>query len=67
MWFKPLKELETSVVCAQLCGEGHGDMVGVMEVISSNSYASWSTEQSAGALERNTPKDEPEGEPVAAK
>jgi hypothetical protein len=38
-----------------------------MEVISSNSYSSWSKEQSAGALERNTPKDEPEGEPVAAK
>ena len=67
MWFKPLKELETSVVCAQLCREGHGDMVGVMEVISAKAFSTWAKEQSAGALERNTPKPEGEGDKVAAK
>jgi len=61
------------VVCAQLCGEGHGDMVGVMEVISKGAYASWATEQSTAAYGRNSKKagtgDEQEeengGEPAA--
>ncbi|NIP94960.1 MAG: cytochrome c oxidase subunit II [Akkermansiaceae bacterium] len=65
MWFRPLEKLETSVVCAQLCGEGHGDMVGVMEVISQSAYKTWEAEQSASALERNTPKSE--GEAVASR
>lgn len=58
MWFRPLREMETSVVCAQLCGEGHASMVGVMQVISQGAYDTWSAEQSANALERNTPSEE---------
>lgn len=56
MWFRPLKELETSVVCAQLCGEGHGDMVGIMEVISKGAFTSWAKEQSTAAYARNSKK-----------
>ena len=58
MWFRPLKTLETSVVCAQLCGEGHGDMVGVMEVVSKGAYNTWLAEQSNAAYARNSKKAE---------
>ena len=58
MWFRPLKELETSVVCAQLCGEGHGDMVGIMEVVSKGAFSSWAKEQSSAAYARNAKKAE---------
>ena len=54
MWFRPLKELETSVVCAQLCGEQHGDMVGIMQVVSKGAFTSWSEEQSSAAYDRNS-------------
>lgn len=72
MWFRPLKELETSVVCAQLCGEGHGDMVGVMQVVSRGAYTSWTEEQSTAAYGRNSGEagtggkveEEDEGEPA---
>lgn len=57
MWFTPNKELETSVVCAQLCGEGHGNMAGQMEVVSQKAYDTWYADQTAGALKRNTPEE----------
>ena len=63
MWFRPLKTLETSVVCAQLCGEGHGDMVGIMEVVIKSAFNSWVGEQSGAAYTRNSKK--PEVEPTA--
>jgi cytochrome c oxidase subunit 2 len=50
MWFTPIKTLETYVVCGQLCGEGHGNMIGSMEVVDSKAYDSWSTGQSDEAL-----------------
>ncbi len=56
MWFKPLREMETSVVCAQLCGEGHANMVGTLQVISEKAYTKWSDAQSTSALESNTDK-----------
>ena len=56
MWFKPVKKCETYVVCAQLCGEGHADMRGVLEVIGQEAFDKWDAAQSAAALERNTPK-----------
>ena len=59
MWFKPIKELETYVVCGQLCGEGHANMRGMMEVISDGAFTSWAVEQSASALERNKPAEDP--------
>ena len=44
------------MVCAQLCGEGHSNMRGMMEVVSQGAYEKWAAEQSAAALERNKPK-----------
>ena len=57
MWFTPNKKLETSVVCAQLCGEGHGNMAGQMEVIADKTFREWAAGESASALKRNMPKD----------
>lgn len=56
MWFTPTKTLETSVVCAQLCGEGHGNMVGSMEVITQADYKSWADAQSDSSLKANSAK-----------
>jgi len=50
MWFTPVKTLETFVVCGQLCGEGHGNMVGTMEVVSTGDYDSWFKGQTDAAL-----------------
>ncbi len=56
MWFTPIKTLETSVVCAQLCGEGHGNMVGQMEVVEQKEFDKWFAEQSAEAEKAHAPK-----------
>ncbi len=53
MWFTPVKELETFVVCGQLCGEGHGNMIGRMEVVSEEDYQTWFEGQSKAALDSN--------------
>ncbi len=41
MWFRPVEEMETYVVCAQLCGESHANMKGSMEVISQKEFYTW--------------------------
>lgn len=56
MWFTPIKPLETYVVCAQLCGEGHGNMIGTMEVVTSEEYDPWAKGQSESALQANQKK-----------
>ncbi len=56
MWFTPLREMETSVVCAQLCGEGHANMVGTLQVISDKAYTKWADAQTTAALESNADK-----------
>ena len=56
MWFTPSKILETYVVCAQLCGEGHGNMVGSMEVLPKDQFDSFFKTQSESALKANSPK-----------
>jgi len=53
MWFTPIETLETYVVCGQLCGEGHGNMVGSMEVIPIEEYDSWFKGQTEAALSAN--------------
>lgn len=53
MWFTPIKPLETFVVCGQLCGEGHGNMVGTLEVVSAAEYDGWFKDQSDAALKAN--------------
>jgi cytochrome c oxidase subunit 2 len=56
MWFTPIKTLETSVVCGQLCGEGHGNMIGSLEVIEAAEYKTWEKGLSDAALKANQPK-----------
>jgi len=56
MWFTPNKTLETSVVCGQLCGEGHGNMLGQMEVITDEAYRAWADGESDSALKSRAPK-----------
>ncbi len=56
MWFTPNEEMETSVVCAQLCGEGHANMMGNMEVVSASAYNEWAKQQSESMLKANTPE-----------
>ena len=50
MWFTPVKPLETYVVCGQLCGEGHGNMVGSMEVVAEKEFDAWFKTQSESSL-----------------
>ena len=59
MWFTPIKTLETSVVCAQLCGQGHGNMVGQMEVVEDKVFRTWYDEQSDNALKTHAPQATP--------
>jgi cytochrome c oxidase subunit II len=54
MWFTPVKTLETFVVCGQLCGEGHGNMVGTMEIIAAEDFNSWFKGQTEEKLKANT-------------
>ena len=61
MWFRPIKTLETNVVCGQLCGEGHGNMKGVMEVVAKKAFDSWAAEQSKAALEKHNDAAKAEG------
>jgi len=56
MWFTPVKPLETFVVCGQLCGEGHGNMVGSMEVVAPKEFESWFKGQSDSSLKAHQPK-----------
>jgi cytochrome c oxidase subunit 2 len=53
MWFTPVSTVETYVVCAQLCGEGHANMVGTLEVIPKQQYDTWAHSQSESALKVN--------------
>lgn len=56
MWFTPIKTMETYVVCGQLCGEGHSNMVGTMEVVPQATFQTWFDSQSETALKANSPK-----------
>jgi len=55
MWFTPIEVIETSIVCGQLCGDGHANMSGSMEVISEADYADYAKSKSEAALKANTP------------
>ncbi len=57
MWFKPIKKLETFAICGQLCGEGHANMKGTMEVVSQKAYSAWAEEQSKAFLEKRQEAD----------
>ncbi|MDX1679750.1 MAG: cytochrome c oxidase subunit II [Akkermansiaceae bacterium] len=60
MWFTPTETMQTSVVCGQLCGSGHGAMVGTMEVVEADAYDEWAANLSAASKEANTPENTPE-------
>lgn len=46
MWFTAKEPLDTFVVCAQLCGEGHANMVGNLSIRKPQAYAKWAVDQS---------------------
>ena len=56
MWFTPIAELETSVVCGQLCGSGHGNMLGTMKVVSQKEFDKWLADNSSKADKKNREK-----------
>lgn len=58
MWFTPVKALETSVVCGQLCGDGHANMKGSMEVVPKEDYDKWAQQQTESAQKAHVPKPE---------
>jgi len=49
-------EMETSVVCGQLCGEGHARMVGALKVIPQKEFNDFLKKQSANAFAKNQKK-----------
>lgn len=44
-WFVPEKEGSWNIVCAQLCGAGHAQMVAFVEAVSSEEFDKWIAEQ----------------------
>jgi cytochrome c oxidase subunit 2 len=48
-WFKPVREGEYKITCAQLCGNSHYGMFGTLKVVSQAEYDKWLAEQSAKA------------------
>jgi cytochrome c oxidase subunit 2 len=65
MWFTPTKPLETYVVCGQLCGEGHANMVGSLEVVTATAFDKWFQEQTEAALKANQAAEAPAAEGAA--
>jgi len=41
MWFIPEREGEWNIVCAQLCGAGHAQMVSTVKAVSSEEFDKW--------------------------
>lgn len=50
MWFRPTKTGSWQTICGQLCGGGHAQMVGRMEVKSQKGFDAW--------FKENTPKQD---------
>lgn len=46
VWFTPTKEGEYKITCAQLCGNSHYGMFGILKVVSQQDYDQWVFEQS---------------------
>ncbi|MDA8633073.1 cytochrome c oxidase subunit II [Verrucomicrobiales bacterium] len=45
MWFIPEKEGDWNIVCAQLCGAGHAQMVAYVSAVSSEEFDEWNKSQ----------------------
>lgn len=41
VWFTPTREGTYQITCAQLCGNGHASMRGLLRVVSENDYRIW--------------------------
>jgi len=54
MWFTPTAEIETFAICGQLCGEGHANMSGLVEILSQDGFLTWFQAQSESALQTNS-------------
>lgn len=55
VWFKPVKEGEYKITCAQLCGNSHYGMVATLKVVPQAEYDQWLAAQSAKAKATVTP------------
>jgi cytochrome c oxidase subunit 2 len=53
VWFKPTKEGEYKITCAQLCGNSHYGMYATLKVVSQGEYDKWLAAQSAKARAAN--------------
>ncbi len=49
IWFKPTREGQYLINCAQLCGNGHSAMRGYVNVISQEKYDQWVAERTKAA------------------
>lgn len=45
VWFKPTKPSTNQITCAQLCGNGHSQMRGLVKVLSRADYDAWLKEK----------------------
>jgi cytochrome c oxidase subunit 2 len=60
MWFKPTHKGRWQTICGQLCGAGHAQMVGFMEVKSGEDFDAWLKENApAPAADSSTEGDVP--------
>ena len=49
VWFKPTREGQYLINCAQLCGNGHSAMRGYLNVLSQEKYDAWLAERAKAA------------------
>ncbi len=49
LWFKPTKEGQYLINCAQLCGNGHSAMRGFLNVVSQERFDQWVAERASAA------------------
>ncbi len=68
MWFRPTKTGRWQTICGQLCGAGHAQMVGFMEVMSGEDFDAWykdNTPAAAADEEASPPAGGTGGDPEA--
>jgi cytochrome c oxidase subunit II len=49
LWFEPVKTGTWDIICGQLCGSGHSQMKGTLDVITEKDFDAWSKENSDAA------------------
>jgi cytochrome c oxidase subunit II len=55
IWFTPTKEGTFEIVCAQLCGSGHANMVGLVEVVPAADFETWLKSRVTAPAPASTP------------